>query len=163
MTDTPTNNHNNGLTDKKPLKPVKLKPKQKLTIEYYFDRHSETFGNLYKSALKAGFRPSYALNIASNKPLWLSETVESTLKLEADHIIQGVQAIALGDSINSRSPDDTRLKAFETLGNWAGLSQQQQTNVTIVQPILAGASYKQLDNNNVIDVTPEKQRPDTKQ
>ena len=163
MTDTPTNNQNNGLTDQNPPKPVRLKPKQKKTIELYFDPNSQTYGNLYKSALMAGFRPSYALNIANRKPLWLSETVESTLKLEQDHIIRGVQNIATKDNIDSRSPDDTRLKAFETLGTWAGLAQQQQTNVTIVQPILAGDSHKQLDNNNVIDVTPENKKPDTKE
>ena len=126
-------------------RPKRLNPKQKKTIEYWFDPNSETYGNLTRSAIKAGFRPKYALNLASHKPLWLYENVESTLKLEQEHIINGVQNIALKDDINSRSPDDTRLKAYETLGNWAGLTQKQGTTVNIVTPILGGDSVKTSD------------------
>lgn len=132
--------------------PKRLKPKQKLTIEYWFDRQSETFGNLYRSAVKAGFRPSYALNITSLKPSWLYETIESTLKLEQEHIIQGVQAIATDKHVNSKSPADTNLKALELLGNWSGLgSSSNTTNITVVQPILDGASMapKHVD----VDIT----------
>lgn len=140
-----------------PPKPIKLKPKQKKTIELYFDPVSETYGNLYKSALMAGFKPSYALNIANRNPLWLSETVESTLKLQQEHIIRGVQHIATKKDINSRSPDDTRLKAFETLGNWAGLAQNTGTTVNIVTPILGGDSAQHArDNTNTIDITETK-------
>lgn len=143
-----------ALTDKPPKR---LNPKQKKTIEYWFDPNSETYGNLTRSAIKAGFRPKYALNLASNKPLWLYETVESTLKLEKDHIINGVQQIATNPNVDSRSPADTNLKAFELLGNWAGLSTHtQQTNVTLVQPILAGASY--TPRTDVIDQSPEPEK-----
>lgn len=135
----------NDLTPAPPFKPKRLQPKQKLTIENWLNRDSETFGNLYKSAVKAGFRPSYALNIASNKPLWLWETMETTLKLEQEHIIQGVQNIATNPYVDSRSPADTNLKALELLGNWSGLSPQSKgvTNNILVQPILNGLSVKQ--------------------
>lgn len=131
-------------------KPKRLNPKQKKAIEYWLTE-GETFGNLYKSCVKAGFRPSYALNIASNKPLWLSETVESTLKLEQEHIIQGVQNIATNPRLDSRSPADTNLKALEILGNWSGLSPQAKGNTTniLVQPILGGKSVQEPERIKV--------------
>lgn len=124
-----------------PPKPIRLKPKQKKTIEYWFDPKSETYSNLYKSAVKAGFRPSYALNLTSLKPSWLYETVETTLRMEQEHIINGVQQIATNPHLDSRSPADTNLKALELLGNWSGLgNNNSQVNINIVQPILNSQS-----------------------
>lgn len=123
-------------------KPKRLNPKQKLTIKYWTDESMETFGNLYQSAIKAGFRPSYALKLSSNRPLWLSETVLANY--EPAQIRQGIQNIARS-APDSRSPDDTRLKAYELLGKITGIidNKGQVTNVTLVQPILAGESVRQ--------------------
>lgn len=146
--------------DTTPTKRAKrLKPKQQLALDYWMNSDSDTFGNLYKSCLKAGFRPSYALNIANLNPSWLSENIDLQL-LNPEHIKQGVQRIATGD-INSRSVDDTRLKAYELLGRYAGMDNNKQTtNVTLVQPILAGASYKPTTtvNSDVIDQSPEPEK-----
>lgn len=124
------------------VKPLRLKPKQKLTIKYWTDEQSETFGNLYQSAVKAGFRRTYALKLLSNRPLWLSETVMANY--EPAQIKQGIQNIAKA-APNSRSPDDTRLKAFELLGKIAGMidTKGNTTNV-IVQPILNGESTREV-------------------
>lgn len=128
-------------------KPIRLKPKQKKTIEYWLDPDSETYGNLYRSGVKAGFRPKYALNLTSRKPLWLFETVESTLKLEPEHIITGVQKLATNPNVNSRSPADTNLKAYELLGRYSGLDNNGKGNTTniVVQPILNSQSMKHVD------------------
>lgn len=119
----------------------KLNPKQRNTIENWINPKSETYGNLYKSAVKAGFRRSYALNLTSVKPEWLYETVDS-IQLDPEHITQGVQALSMA-APDSRSPDDTRLKAYELLAKLKGMvdNKGQTTNV-IVQPILGGASGK---------------------
>jgi len=133
----------------------RLKPKQQLALDYWMNSDSDTFGNLYKSCLKAGFRPSYALNIANLNPSWLSENIDLQ-QLNPEHIKQGVQRIATGE-INSRSVDDTRLKAYELLGRYAGMDNNKQTtNVTLVQPILAGASY--TPRTDVIDQSPEPEK-----
>lgn len=124
----------NEITDK----PKRLNPKQKKTIQYWVDEHSESFGNLYQSAVNAGFRPSYALKLSSNRPSWLSETVLANF--EPTQIKQALQNLAMS-APNSRSPDDTRLKALEILSKITGMiDNKQTTNVMLVQPILGGQS-----------------------
>ncbi len=127
-------------TDIVQIKPKRLNPKQKLTIQYWTDEQSESFGNLYQSALRAGFRPTYALKLSSNRPLWLSENVLANF--EPNQIKQGIQNLAkfAGDS---RSPDDTRLKAYELLAKIEGLIDTKQgAQITLVQPILGGESVR---------------------
>lgn len=135
-----------------PKQPKKLKPKQKRAIELWLSPQSKTYGNLYKSCVEAGFRNSYALNIASNKPLWLSETVESTLKLEREHIINGIQHLATNPYVDSRSPADTNLKAYELLAKYAGLDQSTGTTINIVQPILNGQSMSSTPVKVDVDI-----------
>jgi hypothetical protein len=128
-------------TSSAPTKTKRLKPKQRQTIYYWTTPTSETYGNLYKSAVLAGFRPSYALNITHLRPSWLSETMES-LQLEEEHIRQGIQHIATKPVIESRSPDDTRLNAYELLGEITGMIGKNKGTTTniLVQPILGGVS-----------------------
>lgn len=144
-------------TQLEPTKKQKIKrlqPKQRLTIEYWLDPASETFGNLYKSCLKAGFARTYALNVSNLNPNWLSETIEQ-VELKPEHIKQGITRIATGD-INSKSVDDTRLKAYELLGRYAGIDNKgTTTNITLVQPILGRRSIKPTERN-VVDI-PEAQ------
>lgn len=140
-------------TESPPTKPKKLKPKQKLTIDNWLSPDSETFGNLYRSAIKAGFKHTYALNLTSLKPLWLSETLDQQI-LDPEHIKQGVQAIATNPNLDSRSPADTNLKAYELLGRYAGLDNNGKGNTVnlFVQPILGGAS---VPTREVVDATPD--------
>lgn len=128
----------NELQTTEPQRIKRLKPKQRLTLEYWLNPESETFGNLYQSCVKAKFAPKYALNISHLNPKWLSETLEQ-VELRPEHIKQGIQKIATGD-INSKSVDDTRLKAYELLGRYAGMDKDKHVNITVVQPILGGAS-----------------------
>lgn len=50
-----------------------LDPRQSLAISYYKDPKSETFGNLMRSLLKAGYDEAYSRSIHSRKPEWLTE------------------------------------------------------------------------------------------
>ena len=126
-------------------------PQQHEFMEAWLEPSSDTFGNAYKSAIKAKFSPHYATIISSptvnNK--WITEYVRR-LNLTEEHIRQGISKLALSAN-NSRSPDDTRLKAYETLAKIQGLidSKGSTTNV-IVQPILGGQSKVSIDNQ-VID------------
>lgn len=116
--------------------------KHRAFIEYWTNPQSETFGNVYRSGLAAGFSKTYSMNIVHLAPKWLSKSIER-LNLDAEHIKQGIQEIALktDDPVDSRSPADTRLKAYEILAKIAGMidNKQSTTNV-IVQPILGGLS-----------------------
>ena len=138
-------------------KPLKLKPKQKLTIGYWTSEDSETFGNLYQSAIKAGFSRSYALNLSHLRPSWLSETIENA-QFEPKHIQQGIQNLAK-NAPNSKSPDDTRLKAWELLAKITGMTDNKSsTTINIVKPILGGdtqATTTKQQNREVIDLIPD--------
>lgn len=113
--------------------------KQRTAIDYWINPTSETFGNAYQSFLKAGFTNTYSKNVIHLAPKWLSEYIDR-IELTDDHIKQGIQGIAI-NAPDSRSPDDTRLKAYETLARIKGIiDNKQSTNVTLVQPILSGRS-----------------------
>ena len=114
--------------------------KQRLAMELWTDPASKTFGNAYQSFLKAGFSPSYAKNVMNITPKWLSEYIDR-LDFQPEHIKQGIQSLAV-KSNNSRSPDDTRLKAYEILAKISGMIDNKGTTVNIVQPILNGESVK---------------------
>ena len=51
------------------------KPRQILALTFYLDTKSQTFGNGYKSALKAGFSPAYARVLAcpGSKKAWFQD------------------------------------------------------------------------------------------
>jgi hypothetical protein len=120
-------------------------PKHTKFMEHWLDPRSETFGNAHKSALLAGFSTHYANQIASPSVnnLWITEYTKK-LNLTDEHIKQGVQQLAIRAN-DSRSPDDTRLKAYETLARINGLLDNRQgVTVNIVQPILGGESARKV-------------------
>lgn len=114
--------------------------KQRLAMSYWLEPSSETFGNAYRSFLRAGFSKSYSMNVVNKAPQWLVNYVESD-ELADVHIRAGVQAIAKA-APNSKSPDDTRLKAYELLAKITGLLEGNKTQVTVVTPILGGQSQQ---------------------
>ena len=58
-------------------------PRQALTISFYRNPDSQTFGNLYQSLVKAGYEPKYARTIYSKDPDWLTETVKRDVNMIA--------------------------------------------------------------------------------
>jgi hypothetical protein len=52
-----------------------LTPQQQAFLKHYLDPKSETWGNAYKSALKAGYSEEYSQNITGQMPEWLSENI----------------------------------------------------------------------------------------
>jgi len=56
----------------------KLDPRQDVFLAGYLDPTSETWGNAYQSAVRAGYEESYALNIMNLMPTWLSDKLEDT-------------------------------------------------------------------------------------
>lgn len=119
--------------------------KQKIAMEFWLNPGSETFGNAYRSFKKAGFSDSYSKNIKNLAPKWLSEYIDR-VDLSEEHIKQGIQNIATNPNVNSKSPADTNLKAFEALADIKGMigNKGNTTNV-IVTPILNGESVKRAE------------------
>lgn len=57
-------------------------PRQQKFLSNYLDPDSETFGNALKSAEKAGYSHTYALNIMNSMPTWLSEKIEDNTLID---------------------------------------------------------------------------------
>ena len=54
-------------------KPLIVDPRQSRCISLYTNPKSDTFGNLYQSALKSGYEHTYCRNLSEKKPEWLTE------------------------------------------------------------------------------------------
>ena len=118
-------------------------PKNKLFMEYYLNPTSETFGNVFRSGIKAGFSKTYATNMLNVAPKWLLSYIEKT-EFTPEHLNQLLQKLALKAN-DSRSPDDTRLKAIELMMKSKGMIDKQGgVSFTFVQPILGGKSVNKL-------------------
>lgn len=52
-------------------------PRQSVCLSYYINPKSETFGNMLRSALKAGYNESYARTLTVADPEWLSSNVKA--------------------------------------------------------------------------------------
>lgn len=110
-------------------------------MELWLNPRSETFGNAYQSALGAGYSPHYANRISAPaiNLKWLEE-YRRKLLLSEDHLKRLLSDLAI-NAPDSRSPDDTRVKAIETLARIDGLIDKgNKVSVTVVQPILGGKS-----------------------
>lgn len=125
-------------------------------MEYWTDPTSYTFGNVYQSALKAGFSKTYSKNLLNVAPKWLLTYIDRT-EFTPHHIKNGLQRLAI-EANNSRSPDDTRLKALEILSKVTGMIDSKGAGMTtniLVQPILGGSSaITTTTTNPTIDIQP---------
>jgi len=87
-------------------------------IDSYMDPKSDTFGNSYQSALKAGFSESYASNIM--KPSvgleWVKQAY-NIMKLEPDHLKMSLAKIITDDF----SKDSDKISAIKLLGQEQGM------------------------------------------
>lgn len=57
-----------------------LDPRQALTLSYYTNPKSETFGDLKNSCIRAGFSASYGDSITGKTVKWLSQNVVDDVK-----------------------------------------------------------------------------------
>lgn len=103
-------------------------PKQQLFLHNYFDPTSKTFGNVFQSAITAGYKESYARTLTrrSNKNMWLSEYARNT-QLEPEHILAGITNIAT----DSNSKPSEQLKAYELLAKFKGMIIDRSASVTV--------------------------------
>lgn len=105
-------------------------PRQELFVDYYLDPNSETFGNIYKSALKAGYSDGHAREFAapSNQKQWLLENPRlKSYKLE--HLNQKLQAISDDD----RAKNSDKIKSIELLAKLKGYMIERKQSVSVVK------------------------------
>lgn len=103
-------------------------PKQQKFLKNYFDPASSTFGNVFQSAINAGYKESYARTLTrrSNKNMWLSEYVGNT-QFTPEHIIAGITSIAT--SPHSRQSD--KLKAYELMAKLQGMIIDRSASLSV--------------------------------
>lgn len=113
----------------------RLNKRQKDFIINWVDASSETFGNAYQSAIKAGFSPVTARRITANaKNLeWVKEAKDYMDNYSPLHIISGFQHIA-----KNGKADRDRIQALDRLAKIKGMyieRSQSEVNVTFTNSV----------------------------
>ena len=88
-----------------------LSPRQQSYVEAYMSPDSDSFGNAYKSATKAGYTDQTARNMTHLQPTWLSENIGqmATMAISPEQIMTTLTTIINDD----REPTIIKLKAME--------------------------------------------------
>ena len=69
-------------------------PQQNEFLNYYLNpEQTETWGNAYLAATKAGYSDSYASSIMSVAPQWIQQA-QNIVKLQPEHLKQALASIA---------------------------------------------------------------------
>lgn len=130
-----------------------LDPRQKLCWEYYINPKSETFGNAYQSALKAGYEETYCtqitvtewflekvrrLNMLSKAEKVLDETLEmdDTTEVTVDGVPTGVKK---REPAITKIKQDTAKFIAERLGKAEGYNTKTEMDMSVsggVTPVL---------------------------
>ena len=102
-------------------------PKQERFVRLYMDPTSGTFGNAFQSAVKAGYKESYARIIVSKQIAnqWVKE-YHDLINLEPEHIVAAIQSEAMNKYGNRGSE---RLKALEMLAKMKGMLVERSVNL----------------------------------
>lgn len=88
-----------------------LDPRQEKYTELYFTAGSESFGNSYQSAIRAGYSIETARNLTHNRPKWLSEKLGQIQVMDPELLLLKLTTI-----INSeRSATRDKLKAIDMM------------------------------------------------
>lgn len=98
------------IREPKPKREIKLlEPKQALFKSYYTDPKSQTFGNAYQSAIKAGYSENYATNILWSNQKWIMEIVEDERRLKkAERNLEEVQNLPIKTVIENKETGETK-------------------------------------------------------
>lgn len=97
-------------------------PQQNEFLNYYLNpEQSETWGNAYLAATKAGYSDSYASSIMNVAPQWVQQA-QNIVKLQPEHLKQALASIA--SSKYEKASD--RIQAIKLLGIDQGMFVQKQ-------------------------------------
>ena len=97
-------------------------PQQNEFLRYYLDpEQTETWGNAYLAATKAGYSESYASSIINVAPQWIQQA-NNIVKLQPEHLKQALASIA--NSKMEKASD--RIQAIKLLGIDQGMFVQKQ-------------------------------------
>lgn len=97
-------------------------PQQNEFLRFYLDpEQTETWGNAYHAAIKAGYSESYASTIMSVAPQWIQQA-NNIVRLQPEHLKLALASIA--NSKYEKASD--RIQAIKLLGIDQGMFVQKQ-------------------------------------
>lgn len=93
-------------------------------LKYYMDpKESETYGNSYQAALKAGYSESYAANIMSpTLALQWVQQAKNIMRLNPEHLKLALARIIT----DGMAKDSDKIQAIKLLGTDQGMFVQKQ-------------------------------------
>lgn len=122
-----------------------LDPRQALFLEYYLKPGTETFNNIYQSALKAGYSESYADNFRKSERDWMSGHVGEVTK---DELVKKAKKVL------NKTLDGDDIKLAQDTAKFVAksdieFSEKQEQNITgniTIQTV----DYKSADTNDPV-------------
>lgn len=122
-----------------------LDPRQTLFLEYYLKPGTETFNNIYQSALKAGYSESYADNFRKSERDWMSGHVGEVTK---DELVKKAKKVL------NKTLDGDDIKLAQDTAKFVAksdieFSEKQEQNITgniTIQTV----DYKSADTNDSV-------------
>jgi len=122
-----------------------LDPRQALFLEYYLKPGTETFNNIYQSALKAGYSESYADNFRKSERDWMSGHVGEVTK---DELVKKAKKVL------NKTLDGDDIKLAQDTAKFVAksdieFSEKQEQNITgniTIQTV----DYKSADTNDSV-------------
>ncbi len=119
-----------------------LDPRQKLCWDYYINPDSETFSNAYRSALKAGFEDSTALNITVD-PWFVEKSRTLNMLDKAEKVLNDVLEDIRSDDKILKIKQDTAKFVAGTVGKYS-----QKVDITSKGEKVMGINYIVPNGNN---------------
>ncbi|HSE61129.1 MAG TPA: hypothetical protein VLA88_02445 [Candidatus Saccharimonadales bacterium] len=116
-----------------PTSTTALDPRQELFIDSYCNVSSVTFGNCYRSAIRAGYSVETAKNLTHNRPKWLSEKLGQLQVMNPELLLLKLTAIidAPGETTQNK------LRAINMMMKHYRMFGTVQTNIKIgIQSVL---------------------------
>lgn len=89
-----------------------LDPRQALTLSYYRNPTSETFGDLQNSAVKAGFPMVTARVLTAKRPAWLTENMQNDVRRvkRAEKNLDRYNDMEVGDIKNKTDVEKAKIQ-----------------------------------------------------
>jgi phage terminase small subunit len=113
-----------------------LDPRQALFLEYYLKPGTDTFNNIYQSALKAGYSESYADNFRKSERDWMSGHVGEVTKQEL---------VTKAKKVLNKTLDGEDIKLAQDTAKFVAktdieFSEKQEHTLHLPSPLLGGST-----------------------
>lgn len=128
-----------------------LTPRQAEFIKLWINPKSETFGNAYASAIKAGFSEQYAKLITTRECKWMDEANRRRIRMldKAEGNLESITDIGTEDTETLKVVADVSKFIAKTLGKDNGWSDRTELTGKGGTPIaVTGINYIIPDGNH---------------